>query len=61
MANAGIKSTQAGTALRAIMTSLNGEIKLSGERLGDVVIQTSNADGMMRPFSDIIMDCREAF
>src|SRR5574344_874363 len=61
MANAGIKSTQAGTALRTIMTSLNGEIKLSGERLGDVVIQTSNADGTMRPFADIIMDCREAF
>ena len=61
MANAGIKSTQAGTALRTIMTSLNGEIKLSGERLGEVVIQTSNADGTMRPFSDIIMDCREAF
>ena len=40
MANAGIKSTQAGTALRTIMTSLNGEIKLSGERLGDVVIQS---------------------
>ena len=61
MANAGIKSTQAGTALRTIMTSLNGEIKLSGERLGEVVIQTSNADGTMRPFADIIMDCREAF
>lgn len=61
MANAGIKSTQAGTSLRKIMTELSGEIKISGAALGDVVIQTTNADGSMRAFSDILMDCREAF
>ena len=61
MANAGIKSTQAGTSLRKIMTELSGEIKISGAALGDVVIQTTNADGSMRSFSDILLDCREAF
>ena len=61
MANAGIKSTQAGTSLRKIMTELSGEIKISGASLGDVVIQTTNADGSMRSFSDILLDCREAF
>lgn len=61
MANAGIKSSQAGTSLRKIMTELNGEIKLSGQNLGNVVIQTSNADGSMRSFGDIIRDCRGAF
>ncbi len=61
MANAGIKGSQAGTSLRSIMTNLTGEIKLSGKALGDVTIQTTNADGSMRDFSDIIGDCREAF
>ena len=61
MANAGIKSSQAGTSLRTIMTRLQGELELSGEALGDVTIQTANADGSMREFSDIIADCRDAF
>ena len=61
MANAGIKSSQAGTSLRTIMTRLQGELELSGEALGDVTIQTANADGSMREFSDIIADCRGAF
>ena len=41
MANAGIKSSQAGTTLRKIMTELNGEIKVVGNELGETVIQTS--------------------
>ena len=61
MANAGIKSSQAGTSLRKMMTELTGEIKFSGQAIGDVVIQTTNADGSMREFNDIIMDCRAAF
>ena len=61
MANAGIKSSQAGTSLRKIMTELNGEIKIHGSQLGDVTIQTANADGTMRSFSDILGDCRSAF
>ena len=61
MANAGIKSSQAGTSLRKMMTELTGEIKISGDAIGDVVIQTTNADGSMRSFNDIIMDCRNAF
>ena len=61
MGNAGIKSTQAGTALRTMMTKLQGELKLSGEALGEVAIQTANADGSMRELSDILADCRTAF
>ena len=38
MANAGIKSTQAGTSLRTIMTALSGEVKFCGEQLGEVEI-----------------------
>ena len=61
MANAGIKSTQAGTALRTIMNNLTGPIELAGEKLGEVTIQTTNTDGSMRDLSDILADCRGAF
>lgn len=61
MANAGIKSTQAGTALRTIMNNLTGEVKISGKAIGDVTIATTNADGSMRDLSDILADCRTAF
>lgn len=61
MANAGIKSTQAGTSLRTIMTNLSGEVKICGDSIGEVTIATSNADGSMRDLSDILADCRVAF
>ena len=61
MANAGIKSTQAGTSLRSIMTALAGDVKFCGESIGEVEIQTTNADGSMRELSDILTDCRTAF
>ena len=61
MANAGIKSSQAGTSLRKMLTELQGEIKISGDAIGDVTIQTTNADGTMRELSEILMDCRGAF
>lgn len=61
MANAGIKSTQAGTALRTIMNNLAGEVKITGAALGEVTIATTNADGSMRNLSDILSDCRGAF
>lgn len=61
MANAGIKSTQAGTALRTIMNNLAGEVKITGSALGEVTIATTNTDGSMRDLSDILSDCRGAF
>lgn len=61
MANAGIKSTQAGTSLRSIMDAMTGPIDLVGKNLGEVTIQTTNADGTMRSLSDILSDCRGAF
>ena len=61
MANAGIKSTQAGTALRTIMNNLSGEVRITGAALGEVTIATTNADGSMRDLSDILADCRGAF
>lgn len=61
MANAGIKSSQAGTSLRSIMTNLSKDFKISGKNIGDVTIKTKNADGTMRSLNDILADSREAF
>lgn len=61
MANAGIKSSQAGTSLRTIMNNLTGEVKICGSSIGEVTIATTNADGSMRGLSDILADCRVAF
>ena len=61
MANAGIKGSQAGTSLRTIMNNLAGEVKICGDAIGTVTIQTTNADGSMRELSDILADCRAAF
>lgn len=61
MANAGIKSSQAGTALRTIMNNLSGDLTVYGENIGEVTVKTTNADGSMRELSDILEDCRSAF
>ncbi len=61
MANSGIKSTQAGTALRTMMTKLQGELELSGAAFGDVTVATANADGSMRELGDILGDLRVYF
>lgn len=61
MANNGIKGSQAGTSLRKILSSLTGEVELAADSIGEVKIQTANADGSMRDFSDIISDLRDNF
>ena len=61
MANSGIKSTMAGTALRTVLTKLSDGVKIVGENIGEVSIQTSNADGSMRSLQEILTDLRTAF
>lgn len=61
MANSGIKASQAGTALRSMMTELSGTIEVTGKNLGTYVIQTSNADGTMKPFRETLNSLRTAF
>lgn len=61
MANAGIKSSQAGTAMRTMLTSLTGEVTFVGDAFGELTVQTTNADGSMRNLGDILTDCRAAF
>ena len=61
MANSGIKATQAGTAMRTMMTKLQGELELSGAAFGEVTVATANADGSMRELGDILGDLRGYF
>ena len=61
MANSGIKGSQAGTALRKAMTELTGTFKISGEKLGEYVVETTDAQGNMLSFRETLLSCREAF
>lgn len=61
MANSGIKASQAGTSLRSILTQMSGSIMLTGDKLGQFTVNTSNADGSMRNLSDILAELREGW
>jgi phage tail tape measure protein, TP901 family len=61
MADAGIESEKASTALQSMFSKLNGEVQVSGEAMGNVTIAMSNADGSMKPLRETLMTLREAF
>lgn len=66
MANSGIKATNAGTALRSIITRLSTDAGATGKKLGALGTLTQklgvefyNADGSARDFGDVIAETRE--
>ena len=61
MANSGIKASNAGTAMRAMLTNLQGTVEFAGDSFGKWVVETTNTDGSMRGLNEILKDCREAF
>lgn len=68
MANAGIKGTQAGTALRSIMSRLATDAGASANKLGalgtlteDLGVKFYDATGKMRPLRDVINESRVAW
>lgn len=61
MANSGIKASQAGTSLRTIMTELQGDLVVTSGSFGELLVQTTNADGSMRGLTEIMDDLRLAF
>lgn len=61
MANAGIKASAAGTALRKIFAETTNGATVTAEAFGEMNIQTQNSDGSMRDLNDIIVDLRAAF
>lgn len=61
MANAGIKSSQAGTSLRSMMSRLakpTKEVKVAMDRLK---VSLTNSDGSMKSLNEVIADLREGF
>lgn len=61
MANAGIKGSQSGTALRSIMSRLakpTSEVQGAMEKLG---LSITDSDGNMKSFRKIMMDIRDGF
>lgn len=61
MANAGIKGSQAGTALRSMLTRLVKPPKQTAEALEALNISVQNADGTMKPLSQTMQELREKF
>ncbi len=68
LANQGIKSTQAGTTIRSIMTRIATDAGSSSKSLGALGIVTEelgvefyNTDGTMRDFGDVLKDCRKSW
>lgn len=61
LANSGINASNAGTALRKIMTETNGAFSVVGDTLGEYVIQTTDANGAMIPFKETMVELRKAF
>lgn len=61
MANAGIKGEQAGTALRAMLTRLVKPPKDAAAALDALKISSKNADGTMKPLSNVLQELREKF
>ena len=61
MANAGIKGSESGTALRSTFTRLARPPKQAAEALDALGIQAANADGTMKPFNQTLKELRKAF
>lgn len=61
MANAGIKGEQAGTSLRSVLQRLAKPPKEAAAALDALHISAENADGSMRPLSEVLVDLRKKF
>ena len=60
MANAGIKSEMAGTALRSIMTRMIKPPKEAANALAQLGVSATNADGTVKPFREQMIALRNA-
>ena len=61
MANAGIKGSQAGTAMRTILTRLVKPTKESGMAMDSLGISLTDTDGEMKSLADVMENLRQAF
>lgn len=61
LANNGLKGSKAGTALRRILTDLNSKADEGVISIEGYSVAISNADGTMRPLTDVLKDMSVAF
>ncbi len=61
MANAGIKGSQSGTALRSMITRLVKPTKESAEAMERLEIEMTNTDGSMKALSEVMFLLRDKF
>jgi TP901 family phage tail tape measure protein len=61
MANSGIKGSQAGSALRSILSRLVKPTSESAQAISELGLQVSNTDGTMKPLSEIMEQLRQKF
>lgn len=61
MANAGIKGSQAGTALRATLSRLAKPPKEAAEAMDALKLSVTNSDGSFKTFNQIITELRSKF
>ncbi len=61
MANSGIKASQAGTSLRAILTAMTDTSEKAYSAFQELGVETINADGSMRGLNEILGDLRTSW
>lgn len=61
MANAGIKGSQAGTALRSVLTRMAKPTKESADAMQALGLEITNADGSMKPLNNVMVQLRQSF
>ncbi|WP_250277367.1 phage tail tape measure protein [[Clostridium] colinum] len=61
MANAGIKASSSGTALRTLMTNLASPTKNSAKAMAELGLNIQDAEGNMLPFNDVMLQLRDGF
>lgn len=61
MANNGIKGSQAGTALRTMMTNLAKPTDAMKKAMDELGISLTNTDGTMKTFDEVMGDLRSSF
>ena len=61
MANAGIKSSQAGTSLRSMMSRLTKPTKEVQGAMDALGVSLTNSDGTMKTLNEVMLDLRKGF
>lgn len=61
MANSGIKASQAGTALRALLSNMAEPSREQANAMNELGLSLTDSSGKMKSFGDLMLDVRGAF